>query len=129
MPTYTDHIESTEDTVSDDIQVIINKYGNHPSIIKINKNVSEGNDFTFKDIAPRVFEREILKLDTKKATPQNDIPVKMLVKSYDIISKHLSDCYNESKIQKDYPTSLKLADVTPVHKKDEKHISDKLQAS
>ena len=67
LPTYTDHIEFTEDTVSDDIQVIINKYKNHPSIIKINENVSEGNNFTFKDITPQVFEREILKLDPKKA--------------------------------------------------------------
>ena len=123
LPTYTGHIESTEDTVSDDIQVIINKYENHPSIIKIKENVSEGNNFTFKDITPQVFEREILKLDPKKATPQNDIPIKILVKSYDIISKHLSDCYNKSKNQKDYPTSLKLADVTPVHKKDEKTLA------
>ena len=59
--------------------MIINKYENHPSIIKINENVSEGNNFAFKDITPQVFEREILKLDPKKATPQNDIPIKMLV--------------------------------------------------
>ena len=47
----------------------------------------------------------------------------MLVKSYDIISKHLSDCYNNSKNLQYYPTSLKLADVTPVHKKDEKTLA------
>ena len=86
------------------------------ALLKINENVSEGNNFTFKDITPQVFEREVLKLDPKKATPQNDILIKMLVKSYDIISKHLSD---KSKNLKDYLTSLKLADVLPVHKKDE----------
>ena len=44
-------------------------------------------------------------------------------KSYDIISQHLSDCYNKSKNQKDYPTSLNLADVTQVHKTNEKTLA------
>ena len=119
----TDHIENTEDVLNDDIQTITNRYGNHPSIIKIKEYVREENHFSFKDMTPQDLEREILKLDTRKATTENDIPIKMLVKSYDIISKHLSDCYNNSKNLQYYPTSLKLADVTPVHKKDEKTLA------
>ena len=118
----TDHIDNTEDVLNDDIQTITNRYGNHPSIIKIKEYVREENHFSFKDMTPQDLEREILKLDTRKATTEN-IPIKMLVKSYDIISKHLSDCYNNSKNLQYYPTSLKLADVTPVHKKDEKTLA------
>ena len=43
------------------------KYENHPSIIKIKENVRNGNDFTFKEMTNFDSEREILKLDLKKA--------------------------------------------------------------
>ena len=39
---------------------------------------------------PRDREREIHKLDTKRATSQGDIPIKMSIKTYDIISEHLN---------------------------------------
>ena len=43
------------------------------------------------------FEREILKLDPKQANLQGDIPVKMLIKTYDIISNYLSEYYYKAK--------------------------------
>jgi hypothetical protein len=114
--------ENTQHIQNDDIQMIIDIYENHPSIIKIKENVREGDKFLFTDMTSQDLESEILKLDPKKATTQNDIPIKMLIKSYDIISNHLSDHYNKSKNQQIYPTTLKLADVIPVHKKDEKTL-------
>ena len=65
-------------------------------------------------------ETKILKLDPKKASMEDDIPVKPLVGSYDIVGKYLSAIYNNSKNSSTYPTSLKVADVTPIPKTKEK---------
>ena len=47
----------------------------------------------------------------------------MLIKTYDIISNYLSEYYNKAKQEHKYPTSLKMADVIPIHKKDEKSLA------
>ena len=75
---------------NENIQEIIDIYKNHPSIVKIKENVGEGHNFSFKDITPQDFEREILKFDAKKATPFDDILTKMIIKIYDIISNHIT---------------------------------------
>ena len=111
--------ESTTNILDENIQEIIDLYKDHPSIVKIKENVEEGNSFSFKDTT-QYFEKEILKLDTKKATPSNDIPTKMIVLAHDIISNHLSDQYNKSKNEQFYPDTLKSADVAAVHKNPEK---------
>ena len=115
--------EITRDIPDENIQEIIDQYKNHPSILKIKENVGEGHIFSFKDTTPQDFEREILKLDAKKATPSGDIPTKMIIKTYDIISNHFSEYYNKSKNNYSYPDSLKLADVAPVHKKEERTLA------
>ena len=43
----------------------------------------------------------------------------MGITTYDIISNHFSEHYNQSKNKDLYQDSLKLADVAPVHKKEE----------
>ena len=47
----------------------------------------------------------------------------MIVKTNDIVSGHLSNFFNKSKNEQDYPTTLKVADITPIHKKDEKTLT------
>ena len=117
-------IENSNNISTEDLQEMINKYSNHPSIIKIKENVLNENDFTFKDITTLDFEREILKLDTKKANLQGDIPTKFLIKTYDIISNYLRKYYNKAKQEHKYPTSLTMADVIPIHKKEEKTLAE-----
>ena len=95
---------------------------NHPSIIKINENVQVQNKLSFNDMTSQDFENEILKLDTKKAVLEDDIPTKILIKSNNIVSNYLSKFYNKAKDEQNYPTSLKLANMIPVHKKDEKTL-------
>ena len=105
-------IEDTNIISTDYLEEINSKYENHPSIIKIKENVGNGNQFTFKDMTSLDFENEILKLDPKKANLQNDIPTKMLIKTYDIISNYLSEYYNKAKQEHRYPTSLKMDEKT-----------------
>ena len=109
--------------ITENIQDIIGKYKNHPSIKIIKENIKVENKFSFKDTTPQELETQIQNLDTKKAMIANDIPTKILAKTNDIVSNHLSNYFNKSKNEQDYPTLLKIADVTPLHKKDEKTLT------
>ena len=50
---------------------------------------------------------------------ENDLPVKLLVNFSDIICNPLCEIYNNSKDSLQYPNSLKVADVIPIHKENE----------
>ena len=109
-------------TQCDSINDIIAKYESHPSIKKIKENVNNEFKFSFANISSCEIQDEILKLNSKKASVENDIPAKILIGSCGITSPFLSEIYNKSKNHADFPMALKLADVIPVHKKDEKNI-------
>ena len=51
------------------------------------------------------------------------MPTKVLVGTEDIVSQYLSNIYNNSKNKQKYPISLKVADVTPIHKAKENFFS------
>ena len=106
-------------TQTDSIEEIIKRYEVHPSILKLKENVNVEIKFTFTDTTPNVIKNEIGKLDPRKASVENDIPTKILIGSRDTVCDHLSKIYNNSKNDHIYPQTLKLADVTPVHKKEE----------
>ena len=109
--------------ISKNTQDIIDKYENHPSIKMIKENIKDENKFSFQDTTKEDLQLQIKNLDTKKAMGENDIPTKILLKTNDIVSNHLSNFFNHSKKQQHYPTMLKIADVTSLHKKDEKTLT------
>ena len=105
------------DKSMDDIDIIIMKSISHPSILKIKENVIINNIFEFKNVTSEEIEKEIKQLNPKKACVANDILTKVLVgTTNDIASQHLSNIYNTSKNDLQYPLSLNVADVTPIHK-------------
>ena len=89
------------------------------SILKIKVHVKVESKFKFKDSTPNAFETEINRLDTKKAGMENDILTEVLIDTNGIISPLLTSIYHNSKNVTKYTINLKLADVTPIHKKDE----------
>ena len=111
-----------DETLAETLQEIMDKYDNQPSIKKLKENVIEMNDFSFSDMILQDLENQILKLDTNKAIIEDDIPTKILIETNDIVSYHLCTLYNKAKNNQNYPTPLKLANVTPIHKKDEKTL-------
>ena len=113
IPTHTDI--NTNETIED----IIKKYKSHPSIIKIKENISVHCTFSFTDTTPLNLQSEIALLDMKKASVDDDIPVKILKTCSEISTKCLCDIFNESKKLQDFPSALKLA----IHKKEEKTLS------
>ena len=59
-------------------------------------------------------------LDAKKAKQENDIPINLIKENIELFSSVLSRMFNFYIDKISFPNSLKQADITPVHKKDEK---------
>ena len=101
-----------ESYLTGNLQDILDKYDNHPSIKNKHENVRIDNNFSFNDMTAQDVENEIINLNIKKALLDDGIPTKFLIKSDDIVSnKRLK----EIKI-----TPL----VIPVHKNDERALKN-----
>ena len=103
-----------------DILNITHFYKAHPSVIKIKDYYNVKESFSILKITEEEINKRIIKLGTKKATAENDIPAKILVNSVYLVSSHLENIFNESIEDNIFPTSLKKADVLPIHKKNER---------
>ena len=62
---------------------------------------------------------ELNSLNINKPTTSNNIPAKILVDAKFICSPYITKLYNHSKDESKLPGFLKLANISPVHKKDE----------
>ena len=108
----------------DEIFNIIKKFENHPSIHMIKVNVKVEAKFNFTDDSESMTKKQISSLDKRKPIHIIISLLKCLMENYDIISPFITNIYNESKSKSEFPTSLKLADLTPAHKKDERTTED-----
>ena len=108
----------------DSIFNIIQKFKNHPSIRKIKENVKVETKFNFKNVNISTTLEKIALLNKRKPTTFNNIPTKLLVENSDIFSPFITDLYNKSQTKSEFPPSLKLAELTPVHKKDERTVNE-----
>ena len=106
---------------SENVPEIIKRYENHPSIIKIKEKVQIKDTFVFKDIKSSEIKQKIDRLNPKKACIDNDMPARILMANSDIVCEYLALIYNNSKNNQNYPTSMKIADVIPVYKPNEKN--------
>ena len=70
------------------------------------------------------FVTEIHNLNVNKPTTFNNIPVKLIIENCDLLSPHLTKIYNDSILNSNFPTPLKMAEITPAHKKDDKTKMD-----
>ena len=64
-------------------------------------------EFSFVPVDKDIIAKETKNLDTKKAVPQDDIPIKMLKLNNDIFSQYLSQISNESIETDNFPNKLK----------------------
>ena len=103
--------EYTEDQLTN----IINKYKSHPSIKKIKSNYTIKQKFSFKPVTVKDIENVIKNIPTNKVTG-GEIPLNVLKQSgYTYVI--LRECIND--FLGSFLDSLKLGNITPVHKKDE----------
>ena len=93
----------------------IDKFKDHPSIIKIRETVCCMQPFKFRPISTNEVFKMILNLDCKKKT-SGPIPNKILKQSVHIISPILRNIINKTFDSGLFPDKLKLAEITPVPK-------------
>ena len=105
--------EYTEDQLTN----IINKYKSHPSIKKIKSNYTIKQKFSFKPVTVKDIENVIKNISTNKVTG-GEIPLNVLKQSGFTYAMS-RDCINDCLLKGLFPDSLKLVNITPVHKKDE----------
>ena len=73
----------------------IDKFKNHPSILRIKENVQVNEKFSFSTVEEYDFTTEILRLDTRKPT-FNNIPAKILKMNQDICTPPLCIIFNQA---------------------------------
>ena len=115
-PVNIDHIE-------DPIARLIEQYKNNPRIFAI-KSKSTNKYFKFNSISKAEIEKEILDLDSSKACQDSDLPTKVIKSNSDIFTDALYSKFNRSLETSVFPPSMKLANVTPVHKKGNRSEKD-----
>ena len=99
------------------------KYKNHPSILAIQK-YSKNKTFHFEEVNIGEVEKAILKLDKTEATQKPDILTRIIKENIEIFSDFLCTSINSTVKSSSFPSSLKLADVTPVDKKGRKYMKE-----
>ena len=111
--------------ITDPVDKAIDKYKFHLSIFLIQKHLKNHDIFSFKTVEIGDIEKEINNINPKKTTTSNSIPPKILKKSSKISASVLHKLFNDSIEKSDFPQNLKLADITPVYKKNmQKQIND-----
>ena len=93
------------------------KCKNHPSIFAIQK-YNKNKTFHFEEMNIG----KIRKLDRTKASQKTDIRTRIIKKNMDIFADFLCTSINIAIKSSGFRCSLKLADVTPVHKKGRKDM-------
>ena len=95
-----------------------NLFEDHTSIIRIKSNLVNVSDkFDFKKVHEKEVKREIMNLNSKKATCHGAIPAKILKQFCDSYLPIITKIINKSITEGTFPSELKLAEVTPVFKK------------
>ena len=119
-------LDDVED-ITDPVKRAVKKFGHHPSIIDIKKNVSITSKFAFTVVDMAEMKREIHNLDTKKSGTFMNIPVKILKDALDDVAQPLTDIWKYEVVHgRTFSPKLKLADITPLHKKTRDHTEGKL---
>ena len=104
------------------MEIAIAKYGNHPSIIAVTEKMEKlGNPtFGFDFTSYEETVKEVNNLKIRKVSQKTDIPVRIIKEKIDIVSYFLYHNFNNSLSCSTFPTAMKYAEVTPIHKKDDK---------
>ena len=101
----------------DDIANKVYKFRNHPSIVKIKEQYKVKSNFSFRLSTTEEIKAIIRGLPTNKAAG-GEVPINILKKS-NFSFDELTKCVHYALTNGKFPITLKNANVTPVHKKDD----------
>ena len=111
----------TENSLNE-VEIAITKHQNHPSIIAITEKMEKlGNpSFSFEFTSNEEVVKEVNSLKIRKSSQKVDIPVRIIKENIDIVSYFLYHNFNNSLSCSTFPAAMKYAEVTAIHKKDDK---------
>ena len=104
------------------MEIAIAKHGNHPSIIAITEEMEKlGNlNFGFDFISYEETVKEVNNLKIRKISQKTNIPVRTIKQNIDFVSYFLYHNFNNSLSCSAFPTAIKYAKATPIHKMGDK---------
>ena len=76
--------------------------------------------FHFEKVSGKTIEKELKNLLSSEAAQDSDIPTKVIKGNIDISTPIFLDEFNKSLALGIFPSSMKLANITPVFKKDDR---------
>ena len=119
---YSEFDPLTENIADPTLKAIF-KCKDHPSILAIQSHC-EKETFRFSEVNIEDIKKDILKLDKNEASQHSDIPIKIIKENLDIFAGFLCTNINSSFKSSSFPSCLKMADVTPLHKKGKKDLKE-----
>lgn len=102
------------------VKEIINKYKDHPSVLKIKDLKFNETSFEFPKATPEEINKIIKNLNPNKATGPDRLPLKIICASADIIDCPISHIINKDLNIDKYSEDAKTALVNPLYKKDDR---------
>ena len=118
LPEYKNFDPNRIKNILDPIDKIITKYENHSSIKTIKEHSNPNSKFAFENIDRETFLKTFSELDSNISGTTSDIPTKILKENAEFFTDYLLPIFNNCIEQNFFPDSLKLADITPVLKKE-----------
>ena len=119
---YDEYFLSNDTNNEDPVLSAIEKYNKHPCIKKIRQLIPKNSCFSFKQTDLKSIVTEISNLKESSCTPIESIPAKILKDHYEVIGPKLMMDFNSSIRTGIFPQNQKLADVSPIFKRDLKNF-------
>ena len=102
---------------SENINDILEKHKNHPSVQEISQTFMTNKKFSFEFVTEDYVREETMNLDGSKATPIGDISADILKSNVNILLPFITNSINLSIKKGCFPEELNLAEVSPIFKK------------
>ena len=84
------------------------------------RKIKKNSNFTFHEADNEKITKEIWRLNKNKASQKSDIPITIIHENADIFADFLAESLKGAIKTYNFPNCLKLADITPLHKKGRK---------
>ena len=116
IPEFTGSDDLHEHVIGDSVQSVLYKYRNHPSIIKIKKKRESREKFVFGFVSENEIGNLLRNPNARKLSQNKD--------NLNIFSQVMTEYFNDTVSISEFPSAMKLADVIPVFKKNERSIKE-----
>ena len=108
---------SDSDDLSNPILTAIMNYSEHPSIVAVKQNCLSDVMHSSSILSQQDILKVVYDIDASKATASHNIPSRIFKENIDLYIDIITNIFNQGTIECNFPSRLKLADITPAHKK------------